>query len=157
MEKYAFKTTWRFEAPVEKVWDMLYQTSDWPNWWKGVLAVEEIEPADGNGLNGVSRYTWKSALPYKLRFDMRSTVVEKHRCMEGDAFGELEGHGKWVFTPEENNCVRVEYYWDVYTTRKWMNTWAFIAKPLFNWNHDVVMRWGAQGLATRLGVKLLQC
>jgi hypothetical protein len=31
-----------------------------------------------------------------------------------------------------------------------------IARPLFEWNHDVSMRWGAQGLAQRLGVNVVE-
>jgi len=35
-----------------------------------------------------------------------------------------------------------------------MNYLAPIARPLFKWNHDVVMGWGSEGLARRLGVSL---
>ena len=36
-----------------------------------------------------------------------------------------------------------------------MNLLAPVARPLFKWNHDVVMNWGAEGLAKRLGVERL--
>ena len=32
---------------------------------------------------------------------------------------------------------------------------APVARPVFEYNHDVVMRWGGEGLAQRLGVRLL--
>jgi hypothetical protein len=32
-----------------------------------------------------------------------------------------------------------------------MNLLAPIARPLFKWNHNVVMSWGAKGLEERLG------
>ncbi|MEA2376163.1 MAG: hypothetical protein QOD13_70, partial [Thermoleophilaceae bacterium] len=32
---------------------------------------------------------------------------------------------------------------------------APVARPVFEYNHDVVMRWGGEGLARRLGVELL--
>jgi hypothetical protein len=37
-----------------------------------------------------------------------------------------------------------------------MNLLAPLARPIFRWNHDVVMDWGADGLARRLGVKRLK-
>jgi hypothetical protein len=37
-----------------------------------------------------------------------------------------------------------------------MNLLAPIARPLFKWNHDVVMHWGGEGLARRLGVRLVE-
>jgi len=32
-----------------------------------------------------------------------------------------------------------------------MNMLSPLARPLFKWNHDVVMSWGAEGLRKRLG------
>jgi hypothetical protein len=34
-----------------------------------------------------------------------------------------------------------------------MNLLAPIAKPFFSWNHNVVMGWGGEGLAKRLGIE----
>ena len=47
----------------------------------------------------------------------------------------------------------VRYDWKVETTKRWMNLIAPIARPLFSWNHDVVMGWGGEGLAKRLDVQ----
>ena len=47
------------------------------------------------------------------------------------------------------------YEWNVHTTKAWMNVIGPVAKPLFAHNHDVVMRWGGEGLAQRLGCNLL--
>jgi len=62
--------------------------------------------------------------------------VEKLR--DGDADGEI---------------TTVRYDWKVETTKQWMNLLAPIARPFFNWNHNVVMGWGGEGLAKRLGVE----
>lgn len=35
-----------------------------------------------------------------------------------------------------------------------MNLLAPVARPLFAWNHDVVMTWGGEGLARLLGAHL---
>lgn len=33
-----------------------------------------------------------------------------------------------------------------------MNALALLARPVFCWNHDAIMRWGAEGLSRRLNV-----
>ena len=47
------------------------------------------------------------------------------------------------------------YEWNVRTARAWMNRLAPVARPVFAWNHDVVMRQGADGLARLLDARLL--
>jgi hypothetical protein len=74
--------------------------------------------------------------------------------MEGDAVGELEGTGIWRLF-EQNGVTAVVYDWDVATTKRWMQLLAPVARPVFEYNHDVVMRWGGEGLARRLGTRLL--
>lgn len=158
MEKqysYSFITVWKIKAPLEKVWDLLYEQEQWPAWWKGVKKVETLQQGDSNNIGKKMRYTWKSFLPYTLSFDMVSRYIIKHSLMEGEAFGELEGIGLWQFT-ETEGITTVKYNWDVNATKKWMKKLAPILKPAFKWNHDVVMRWGAKGLAKQLNAQLLQ-
>jgi hypothetical protein len=49
----------------------------------------------------------------------------------------------------------VTYEWKVRTTKRWMNLLAPLARPIFDYNHNVVMRWGGEGLARRLDCNLL--
>jgi hypothetical protein len=93
-------------------------------------------------------------LPYTLSFKMQLIAKEDFKFLKGIAFGELEGDGTWYFK-EENNVTMVQYNWNVKTNKAWMNYFAFILKPLFKLNHDVVMKWGAEGLAKKLNAKLV--
>jgi hypothetical protein len=149
MADYNFVTLWRFRAPLAAVWDSVYRSEEWPAWWRGVERVEVLEEGDANHVGGVRRYTWKSRLPYRLSFDMRVVRVEPLSLIEGEAFGELTGRGLWTFS-SAGGATDVRYDWSVETTRPWMNLLAPLARPLFKWNHDVVMAWGAEGLARRL-------
>ena len=147
MENYSFVTRWRLDAPLEKVWELIYDSDRWPSWWKGVERVELLRPAVGPGQVGsVRRFTWKSRLPYRLTFDMTVTRVEPKSLIESAAEGELSGIGRWTFEAAGGGATRVRYDWDVRTTKPWMNWLAPVARPLFQWNHDVVMGWGLQGL-----------
>ena len=48
------------------------------------------------------------------------------------------------------------YEWNVATTRQsGVNLVAPVARPIFAWNHDWVMARGGEGLARRLGARLL--
>jgi uncharacterized protein YndB with AHSA1/START domain len=154
MKDYEFVTVWRVAAPIERVWKEIHNSQDWPVWWQGVESVRELRPGDVNGVGSVRRYTWKSKLPYRLSFDMETIRVEPPRLLEGIARGELQGRGLWQLSTEGNETI-VRYDWKVETTKAWMNVLSPIARPLFEWNHNVVMSWGAQGLARRLGTTVV--
>jgi hypothetical protein len=156
--EYAFLTTWLLGCERDRAWQAIYDSEAWPGWWRGVERVVEIAPGDENGVGQVSRYTWRSKLPYELEFEMRTTRVDRPRLLEGRAEGELTGAGRWRLFEQDGldgSITVVVYEWNVATTRPWMNVLAPIARPVFAWNHDWVMRNGGQGLARLLGCRLL--
>lgn len=155
MAAYEFVTVWRFDSPLAPVWDLIYRAEGWPGWWRGVLRVEVLREGGAGRVGAVSRYTWKSRLPYLLTFEMETTRVEPQALIEGRARGELAGRGLWRFS-HDAGVTTVRYDWNVETTRRWMNLLAPLARPVFRWNHDVVMGWGAEGVARRLGVRRLE-
>jgi hypothetical protein len=142
------------EAPRDEVFHTIWDSEAWPSWWRGVESVVKVEDGDEEGVGSLGRYVWKSRLPYRLEFEMRTTRVERPALMEGQADGELAGTGRWRMF-EQDGVTAVLYDWDVRTTAPWMNLLAPIARPFFAWNHDVVMGWGAEGLARRLGTRLV--
>jgi len=150
MKDYKFVTIWRVKAPIEAVWNEIYKSKDWPTWWKGVESVVEKRKGDDQGVGSIHNYTWKSKLPYRLSFDMETIRIEPPRLLEGIAVGELQGRGQWQLSTEQNETI-VRYDWNVETTKLWMKLLAPVARPLFKWNHNVVMNWGAIGLEKRLG------
>lgn len=154
MAEYRFLTTWLLEADRQRVWDAIYDSERWPQWWQGVLEAEKLEEGDENGVGQFGRYVWKAKLPYKVEFWIRTTRVEAPHLLEGDATGELAGVGRWRLF-EHAGVTAVVYEWNVHTTKAWMNLLAPLARPAFKSNHDYVMRKGGDGLAKRLGARLL--
>jgi hypothetical protein len=152
--RYRFLTTWVLEAARADVWAEIHAVETWPSWWRGVEVVEKVAPGDAHGIGTVYRHRWRSRLPYTVEFELRTTRVERPFALEGVARGELEGTGRWRFY-EEAGTTAVTYEWDVRTTRPWMNALAPVGRPVFAWSHDVVMRWGGECLARRLGTRLL--
>jgi hypothetical protein len=155
MADYHFTTIWKVHAPQQAVWDLIFNSKDWPNWWRGVEKVETLKNGDAKNVGALVRYTWKSKLPYRLIFEMETTRVEPISIIEGRAVGELQGHGKWTLT-QEDGITTARYDWNVETTKAWMNILAPVARPFFSWNHNVVMGWGGEGLARKLGVPVKQ-
>lgn len=155
MKAYEFATIWRIKAPIGTVWNEICHSEVWPTWWKGVESVVEVRKGNENGVGSIHRYTWKSKLPYRLTFEMQTVRVEPPLLLEGIASGELEGRGLWLLSSEGSETI-VRYDWNVQTAKQWMKLLAPIARPVFKWNHDVIMSWGAKGLGKRLGVSVAE-
>jgi uncharacterized protein YndB with AHSA1/START domain len=158
MSEYRFLTTWCLDAPRDRVWDAIWESEHWPEWWRGVVASVRLAEGDENGVGQVGRYTWRSKLPYALDFEMTTTRVERPHLLEGQAMGELAGIGRWRLFEEIRDggpVTAVVYEWNVHTTKPWMNLLSPLARPVFEWNHDWVMRNGGEGIARLLGCRLL--
>lgn len=151
MATYSFVTRWRAEAPIDRVFDVIADSERWPGWWRGVRSVELLERGDDSGLGWLHRYEFRSALPYSLIFDVRTTDVQRPVRLAGESSGELVGSGIWTLTADGTNATRVRYDWNIATTRWWMNLLAPVSRRAFTWNHDVIMDWGREGLARELG------
>jgi uncharacterized protein YndB with AHSA1/START domain len=133
MADYAFLTTWLLESPREPVWEAIYAQERWPGWWRGVEAAEELHSGDGDRVGAVSRMVWRSFLPYRVRFEVTTTRVERPRLIEARAEGELSGVGRWRLY-EADGVTAVLYEWNVATTRAWMNLLAPVARSLRPWH-----------------------
>jgi hypothetical protein len=152
--EYAFVTTWRIDAPIEPVYDAIRDSLAWPGWWDAVLAVEDVAPGDEAGIGNVRRYTFKGRLPYLLRFDLTTDVVQRPERLGGTAVGELEGRGDWTLRPDGPAATLVRYDWLIRTTRPWMNAlspFPFV-RAIFELNHDYVMDRGLVGIRRHLSV-----
>jgi uncharacterized protein YndB with AHSA1/START domain len=154
MPGYRFLTTWCLGAPIEPVWDAIYDSERWPQWWRGVERVVELAPGDEDNLGRRAAYTWRSRLPYELTFEVELTRQQRPHLLAGEASGELAGTGTWRLS-EGGGVTTVLYDWDVHTTRFWMNLLAPLARPVFARNHDWVMKRGGEGLARLLDAPLI--
>jgi uncharacterized protein YndB with AHSA1/START domain len=153
MASYSFLTTWILDAPRDRVWEAIYEIERWPEWWPGVRSVQKREAGDEDGIGALYEQEWRSVIPYPVRFATRITRIELPHLIEAEADGELAGSGRWRFFAGRETAVT--YEWNVRTTRAWMNLVAPIARPVFRWNHNVVMHQGGEGLADVLRAKLL--
>ena len=151
MANYVLDTVWRVAAEPEVVWPVLITVEEWPTWWRGVQAVECLKAGDPSGQGRCYRTTWRGRLPYTLTFETETLHLERPVLIESQAHGQLQGAGTWRLWPD-GDATQIHYRWAVGTTRPWMNALAPMARPVFRWNHDAIMRWGAEGLGRRLNI-----
>ena len=151
MAEYKFITHWKLDAPLPEIWDIVNDPERWNEWWQGVLEVKAL--SDSTTGNIRFEHTWRSFIPYKLKFITTVTEIDPLKSIFATVTGELEGTGKWEFK-ENNEGTEVTYYWFVRTTMNWMKITAPFLSWLFRWNHDTVMRWGGEGLAKKLNCSM---
>lgn len=154
MAAYCFVTRWRVAAPLPAVHGALSEPGHWPGWWPGLEAVTLLAPGDAAGHGRRYRFSWRSALGYRLRFEVCVTHADGPCRVEARASGDLAGLGRWSLR-EVGGTTEVTHLWQVTTTKGWMNRLAPLARPLFAWNHHTLMRRGARGLARHLAAPLI--
>jgi uncharacterized protein YndB with AHSA1/START domain len=154
MADYNFVTTWKFDTPLEVVYKAIYETDNYHLWWRGQRRVENIAQGDALGVGAIRRFRTRSILPYTLTYTGTVQQVELYKKVVGTAVGELEGTGTWFFEHQEG-ITTVTYFWVVRTNSFLLNVLTPVMRPLFEWNHNVVMRWGGQGLAKYMGCNLV--
>lgn len=148
-DRFELVSDWRLDAPMEEVWQVLSDAERWPAWWPCVEAVEKLDPGEPTGEHSVWRYTWKTMLPYKLQLELCVTRIEAPVLLEADVSGDVSGRGVCRLDRQDNRTI-VRYEWNVRICRSWMRWFAPIARPLFLWNHRMVMKQGAVHLAAWL-------
>jgi hypothetical protein len=153
LAQYRFVTKWLLKGTTpENAWEVL-KDSNYGDWWHGVT-VHVLEPGDEHGLGELRESLFKTKLPYTLSFKSRVSTLERPSVIEMQAYGELEGTGRYDIR-QTNDETEILYTWDVRTTKSWMNLMAPLMRPMFEWNHGQVMHEGAIGLAKRLNAVLI--
>ena len=75
--------------------------------------------------------------------------------LHGEARGDLARTGVWDLSTDGGDAI-ARYDWKGDTTKAWMTLLEPIARPCFARNHNIIMGWGAEGLAKHLGVKVVE-
>ena len=149
MARYAVLHTWLLDADLERVFEVVRDFERWPEWWPGVEAVT----LDGDG--GMEQ-RWRSRLPYDVSFHAKVERIEPPALIEGVVGdGALSGRGRCRLLATPEGQTEVAFELEVETTERWMNLLAPAARRVFVWNHDLLMRQGGEGIARRLGARLL--
>jgi hypothetical protein len=151
MADFSLTTRWLIPAPIDVVWGYLVATEDWPVWWEYVAMVAESAPGNSLGINNVRHYLWRTCLPYDLAFELRVTQLYPYRSITAEVTGDLIGSGDCSLTYRENEAAtELIFIWNVSLAKSWMKWLSGVARPVFVWNHERVMKSGEEGLIRHL-------
>lgn len=158
--RFVLISRWRLACQPHEVWQLLTQLEHWPSWWPYVRRVRVLHhPAQG--VAGTrAELAWGSALGYGIKLHVLTTRSERGADgggeLEGKASGDLHGRGLWLVEPVSAQEVDVTYRWEVELHKPWMRRLTPLLRGAFAWNHFIVMRAGARGMAKRLGCEVSQ-
>ncbi|HEX2118044.1 MAG TPA: SRPBCC family protein [Acidimicrobiales bacterium] len=147
---YEFFTEWRVAGTVDEVKEILGDAASLPRWWPSVyLRVDQRDPGGPGGVGRVLDLHTKGWLPYTLKWTLRITEPITDTGFALDATGDLEGTGRWTFTPDGPE-VRITYDWRISATKPLLRRLAWLLKPAFEANHRWAMGKGEESLRLEL-------
>lgn len=147
---YRFVTVWRVAGTVEEVKAVLSDDQSLPQWWPSVYL--SVVPAKDEGADGTGRAVelhtmgW---LPYTLRWVLTITEPMTDEGFALAAAGDLNGVGRWTFTPDGPEVV-ITYHWRVSAAKPLLRRLSWLLKPVFSANHRWAMARGEESLRLEL-------
>jgi hypothetical protein len=147
---YEFLSRWRVEGTCGEVADVLGDALTLPRWWPSVyLQVEELRPADADGLGRRMRLHTKGWLPYTLTWEFEIVASSYPHGYVLVATGDFDGRGVWTFA-QDGAFVDVTYDWRLSAEKALLRNLSFLLKPIFEANHRWAMAQGEQSLKLEL-------
>ncbi len=136
---YHFVTHWKIRGPVETAFRILKDGPKYSEWWKpAYVKTEEVGPQKVLSLV-------RAKLPYTLAFTTELVRDISPTEIEIRAAGELVGKGLWKLK-QVGETTEVTFYWDVQAAKPIVRWLSLFLKPVFQWNHDWVMKGGEAAL-----------
>jgi hypothetical protein len=154
--QYHFLSTFSLSTEPERVWSTLAAIEAWPTWWRWLKRVDVLRPAAGpDNLGLLCRNHVRARTGYGFVYTTEITEVDHGRRIDVVSGGDLVGRGRFLLRPRAGGGTELLFAWLVGTPQRWMNLLAPIARPAFNWNHDILMTDFGNGLAAASGGRVL--
>jgi hypothetical protein len=148
--EYHFTTNWRVEGTCGEVADVLGDAVALTRWWPSVyLAVEELRPADAQGVGRRVRLRTKGWLPYTLRWEFEVVDSRYPYGFTIVANGDFDGRGVWTFG-QDGRFVDIVYDWRIRAEKPLLRSLSFLLRPIFEANHRWAMDRGEESLKLEL-------
>jgi hypothetical protein len=152
--RYHFVTDAWIGTSRERAWDLMEDPRTWPSWWTWLRSVELLRSGDDGRVGDRHRWRFRTALPYTVTVTTEVVRSRRPALAELRASGDLAGTGLWQLH-DDGDGMHVRWTWVVDTTKRWMDVASPVGRPVFAWNHDVLMRAWAREFAGALDAPLL--
>ena len=140
---YRFRARWDLPVPPAVVYPLLERAEDYPRWWPQVRGVDPID--DTSGVISI-----RASLPYVLTFTAREVRRDPVAgVLEIAMTGDLEGWARWTLTADGSGTL-ARYDQEVDLNRQSLRRFAAVGRPVFRFNHALMMRAGRRGLLAYL-------
>ncbi|HXY84322.1 MAG TPA: SRPBCC family protein [Gaiellaceae bacterium] len=146
---YRFLDQWVVPHDIEAVFDLVGDPLAYPEWWHDVFLEASGDagpPKVGNRVSVVAR----GFLPYRLRFALATTAVDRPTRLASRLEGDFEGTGEWRLHSEGASTI-CELDWRPLVNKAGVKQLTPVLRPLFRANHNWTMRRGQQRILERLG------
>ncbi|NEB05276.1 SRPBCC family protein [Streptomyces sp. SID13726] len=141
--RYRFRSLWSLPAKPAAVYAALERAEEYPRWWPQVREVRRID--DTSGL-----ITIRASLPYALVFTAREVRRDPAAgVLEIAMTGDLDGWARWTITADGDGTL-ARYDQVVEVNKPLLRRLAVPGRPVFRFNHRLMMRAGRRGLAAHL-------
>ncbi|MGH3875663.1 MAG: SRPBCC family protein [Actinophytocola sp.] len=139
LNQYRFRDVWSVSAPTARVFDVLVDLINWPQWWPDIRTVHQLD-AD------TAELTCRAVLPYALTFRLHR-AEQDHAAgrLRVDMTGDLEGYCEGVVDTHTTGA-RLAIDQRVVVNKPLLRTLAPVARPIFRANHAAMMWRGQRGL-----------
>jgi hypothetical protein len=147
---YQFLDRWIVPYGIDAVFDVVGDPLTYPEWWTTVFLAADGDagpPAVGNRTTVVAR----GFLPYRLRFTLETTAVERPSRISSRLVGDFEGTGEWCLRPEGTGTI-CELDWRPIVNKAGVRQLTPLLRPLFQANHNWTMQQGQRLVLDRLRV-----
>ena len=143
LRDYRFTSYWRVRATVEEAYAALHDLESYPAWWPEVKEATRVD-------DKTFALRCRSTLPYDLVFHTTQAVEDPSSgILEASMTGDLEGFSRWTITAEGAGTLAV-FEEEVEAKKRLLRVLAPVARPVFRFNHELMMRHGESGLRARL-------
>jgi hypothetical protein len=121
------------------VFPVLAELETYPAWWPGMRRVRRLDETTFDT-------EVRSVLPFSLVFRTLTTRQDPTAgVLQADLRGDLEGFSRWTITAVQGGCQAV-FEEDVIANKLLLRVLAPLARPIFRWNHALLMNRGERGL-----------
>jgi uncharacterized protein YndB with AHSA1/START domain len=148
---YHFVEHWEIPAPRERVYAVLADGKLLPEWWRGVYLEAALLDGGEVRIGARVRVKARGALPYRLRFVLEATALERDRLVEVTTHGDFRGVWRAALSDLADGAgTRVDIDWRVTVAKPLIRYLSPLLKPLFTWNHNWTTPRGEAGLTAYL-------
>ena len=152
--QYHFLTRWKIHGPIERVFEILRDGRRYDDWWRPAYRLSEQA-----GPRKV-RVIVRARLPYRLTFSTEIVREKPPHEIEIRADGDLVGRGLWQLSDqtsaEGHPITDVIFTWEVQAQKPLVRWLSPLLRPIFEWNHDWVMKTGEACLQAEIDRRSLK-